>query len=91
MWRQWIHSCVSFAHFSVLVNESPKDYFKSSKGHRQGDPLSPILFVIVAEALNAFMEIATQRALIKGFTTDNGAIEVTHNLLMIALYFVTLN
>ena len=37
-----------------------------------------MLFVIVAEALNAFMEIATQRALIKGFAIDNSGVEVTH-------------
>lgn len=70
--------CVSSAHFSVFVNGSPKGYFKSSRGLWQGDPLSPILFVIVAEALNALMERATQRALIKGFAIDNSAVEVTH-------------
>ena len=65
-WCKWINSCVSLAHFSVLVNGSPKGYFKSSRGIQQGDPLSPLLFVIVAEALNALLGRANQLRLIKG-------------------------
>lgn len=39
-WRKGIHNCVSSAHFSIMVNGSPKGYFKSSRGLRQGAPLS---------------------------------------------------
>eukprot|EP00268_Persea_americana_P028829 TRINITY_DN27957_c0_g1_i1.p1 TRINITY_DN27957_c0_g1~~TRINITY_DN27957_c0_g1_i1.p1 ORF type:complete len:198 (+),score=28.97 TRINITY_DN27957_c0_g1_i1:182-775(+) len=77
-WRGWIHSCVSSAQFFVLVNASPKGFFNSSRGLRQGDPLSPILFVIVAKALNALMNRANQARLISGFSIENADYEVTH-------------
>ena len=76
--RKRIHSRVSSAHFSILVYGSPKDYSKSSSGLWQGDPLSPMLFVIVAEALHALMEKAKHNNLIKGFAVENANIEVTH-------------
>ncbi|XP_022870626.1 uncharacterized protein LOC111389881, partial [Olea europaea var. sylvestris] len=39
-----------------LVNGTPKDYFRSSRGLRQGDPWSPLLFVIVMEAFSRMLE-----------------------------------
>ena len=47
---------VSSASFSVLVNGSPSSFFKVSRGLRQGDPISPILFIILAECLGRFID-----------------------------------
>ncbi|GJT23006.1 putative reverse transcriptase domain-containing protein [Tanacetum coccineum] len=50
-WRKWITSCLSWASISVLINGSLSNEFKMERGFHQGDPLSPLLFLLVAEAL----------------------------------------
>ena len=54
-WLSWIKWCISTVPFSVLINGSPAGFFPSSRGLRQGDPLSPYLFVIEMEALNCLI------------------------------------
>ena len=48
-WCKWIRICISTVQFFVLINGSPADFFGSSRGLRQGDPLSPILVLIMME------------------------------------------
>ena len=62
-WINWIRWCISTATFSVLVNGTPTGFFQSSRGLRQGDPLSPFLFVIGMEALSCLID----RAVVGGF------------------------
>ena len=55
-WRNWIHKCISSASISILINGVPSKPFKMGRGLRQGDPLSPFLFVIMSEVLNRMLK-----------------------------------
>ena len=50
-----------------MLNGSPKGFFRSSRGLRQGDPLSPYLFVLGIEAFSLLVDRATEGGFISGY------------------------
>ena len=71
-WLSWMKWCISTASFSVLINGSPAGFFQSSRGLRQGDPLSPYLFVIGMEALSCLINRAVDGNYLSGIRVANG-------------------
>jgi hypothetical protein len=69
-WCSWISHCISSVRFSVLVDGSPSDFFGTPRGLRQGDPLSPLLFVFVfvMEAVGRMISTAVSEGLLVGFS-----------------------
>ncbi|KAJ9545577.1 hypothetical protein OSB04_025284 [Centaurea solstitialis] len=70
-WRKWIRGCLVSASISILVSESPTKELKMERGLRQGDPLSPFLFLIAGEALQQMTIQACSKGLFKGLNLAN--------------------
>lgn len=55
-WVGWVMQCVTTVSLSVKVNGKPLPFFQQPRGIRQGDPLSPCLFIIVGNCLSSIAE-----------------------------------
>lgn len=67
-WINLIMMCVSSVSYSFLVNNSPRGYVLPSKGLRQGDPISPYLFLCCAECLSSLFANMEHSGLIQGIS-----------------------
>lgn len=63
-WLDWTSILLSTASTRVLVNGRPGRRIAHARGQRQGDPISPMLFVIVMEVLNSLIKEADRRGVL---------------------------
>ncbi|XP_019192832.1 PREDICTED: uncharacterized protein LOC109187166 [Ipomoea nil] len=77
-WIQAIMLCVSTVNYTIQVNGEAIGSVCPTRGIRQGDPLSPYLFILCAEGLSLLLQQAEARGDIHGLRVARGAPAITH-------------
>jgi len=77
-WINWVYSLITTPNFSILVSGTPSETFNASRGIRQGDPLSPFLFIMAAEGLGRYIKKDLEANKIKGLRLWGNKLPITH-------------
>jgi hypothetical protein len=78
LWLSWIRICISSASFSIFLNGSPFDFFFPGRGLRQGDPLSPFLFILGVEVFSMLMFKEEKNGCLKGLRIARNCPPIHH-------------
>jgi hypothetical protein len=84
----WIMACVVSTTYATLINGEATNFFKSSKGLRQGCPLSPLLFILVMEGLSLALKKAKSEGQITGIKVSS-MIRILHLLFVDDILIMT--
>nr|GEX11484.1 RNA-directed DNA polymerase, eukaryota, reverse transcriptase zinc-binding domain protein [Tanacetum cinerariifolium] len=76
-WCGWIQDCLRSSRGSVLVNRSPTEEFEFYKGLKQGDPLSPFLFILIMESLHLTFKRVMDARMFNGIVL-NSTMQLSH-------------
>ena len=71
-WISLIMHCITTVTYSVLINGKAYGYISPTRGLRQGDPLSPYLFILCAEGLSSLITQAAQNRESNGISISRG-------------------
>jgi hypothetical protein len=77
-WKDWIRACVFAGNMSVLINGSPSEEINIQRGLKQGDPLAPFLFLLVAEGLGGAIKRAVELNRFRGFKVGSDGVIISH-------------
>ncbi|TYK29463.1 LINE-1 retrotransposable element ORF2 protein [Cucumis melo var. makuwa] len=55
-WRRWIKACISSVQYSIIINGRPRGKIQPSRGIRQGDPISPFIFVLAMDYISRMLD-----------------------------------
>lgn len=78
IWVHWIKQCISTVSYSILINGEPSPSFQPCCGLRQGDPMSPYIFILVMEVLSNMMLKLQSKGEITGIRVARGAPSISH-------------
>lgn len=67
-WIRLIMNCISSVSFSILINGKAKGFLSPFRGLRQGDPLSPHLFLLCSDGFSSLLLNVEDGNLIKGIS-----------------------
>ncbi|KAA3475399.1 reverse transcriptase [Gossypium australe] len=79
-WVESLMKYVSTVSYSVVFNGHIGENFQPTRGLRQGDPLSPFLFLICREGLSSLMRLAIQGNILRGVKASRSGPQVSHLL-----------
>nr|XP_023884545.1 uncharacterized protein LOC111996780 [Quercus suber] len=79
-WVRLMMTCITTISYSILINGEPKGMIVPTRGIRQGDPLSPFLFLLCTEGLNGLISQAANHGKIKGYALCRNSPRLTHLL-----------
>ncbi|XP_057418946.1 uncharacterized protein LOC130713173 [Lotus japonicus] len=79
-WVRLIMNCVTSVSFSIMLNGNPQEKFFPQRGLRQGDPLSPYLFILCGEVFSAMIEKSMAASEISGIKISRHAPVISHLL-----------
>ena len=79
-WIKLLMLCVTTVSYSILVNGEPKGLIHPTRGIRQGDPISPFLFLLCTEGLHGLISKAASQGDIKGYSLCRTSPRLTHLL-----------
>ena len=77
-WIIMIMECIRTVQYLILLDGVPKGYIIPSRGLRQGDPLSPYLFLLCAEGLSTLLKKTSSVGRLKGLQTSRLGPWVSH-------------
>ncbi|XP_024012343.1 uncharacterized protein LOC112086786 [Eutrema salsugineum] len=79
-WIEWVMYCISSVSYKILLNGEPRGCIKPSRGIRQGDPISPYLFILCTEALVSQLRLAEAQEKLQGLRIARASPTTSHLL-----------